>query len=82
MSRRGIIIILPSYLIISLKLCMNAHKSVDFSFPNSLWKKDFELGVEREGQDTVLHFEGGFGSICAILPMRGLGVKTGAKTKI
>ena len=32
-------------------------------------KKDFKLGVGGEGQDTSCHFEGSFGSICAILPM-------------
>ena len=32
-------------------------------------KKDFKLGIGREGQDTSRHFEGGFGSIRAILPM-------------
>ena len=32
-------------------------------------EKDFELGVGGEGQDTSRHFEGSFGSICAILPM-------------
>ena len=32
-------------------------------------KKDFELGVGGEGQDTFRHFEGSFGSILAILPM-------------
>ena len=36
---------------------------------HSLWKKDFELGVGGEGQDTSRHFEGSFGSICAILPI-------------
>ena len=45
-------------------------------------KKNFELGVGREGHDTSQHFEGSFESIRAILPMRGLGAKTGAKTKI
>ena len=29
---------------------------------------DFELGVGGEGQDTSRHFEGGFGSMHAILP--------------
>ena len=38
--------------------------------------------VGGEGQDTSWHFEGSFGSIRAILPMWGLGAKTGAKTKI
>ena len=32
-------------------------------------KKDFELGVGGEGQDTSRNFEGSFGSIHAILPM-------------
>ena len=32
-------------------------------------KKDFELGVGREGQDTYQHFDGSSGSIRAILPM-------------
>ena len=32
-------------------------------------KKDFELGVGGEGQDTSRNFEGSFGSIRAILPM-------------
>ena len=32
-------------------------------------KKDFELGVGGEGQDTSRHFEGSFGSIRAVLPM-------------
>ena len=32
-------------------------------------KKDFELGVGGEGQDTSQHFKGIFGSIRAILPM-------------
>ena len=32
-------------------------------------KKDFELGVGGEGQDTSRHFEDSFGSIRAILPM-------------
>ena len=32
-------------------------------------KKDFELGVSWEGQETSLHFEDSFGSIRAILPM-------------
>ena len=45
-------------------------------------KTDFELGVGGEGQDTSRHFEGSFWSIRAILPMRGLGAKTGAKTRI
>ena len=45
-------------------------------------KNDFELGVGGEGQDTSRNFEGSFGSIRAILPMRGLGAKTGAKTRI
>ena len=30
-------------------------------------KKDFELGVEGEGQDTSRHFEDSFGSMRAIL---------------
>ena len=33
-------------------------------------KKDFELGIGGEGQDTSRHFEGSFGSIRAILPIR------------
>ena len=45
-------------------------------------KKDFELGVGGEGQDTSRNFGGSFGSIRALLPMRGLGEKTGTKTKI
>ena len=32
-------------------------------------KKDFELGVGGEGQDTSRHFDGSFGSIRAILSM-------------
>ena len=32
-------------------------------------KNNFELGVGGEGQDTSRHFEGGFGSMRAILPM-------------
>ena len=32
-------------------------------------KKDFELGVGGEGQDTSRDFDGSFGSIRAILPM-------------
>ena len=35
----------------------------------SFWKKDFELGVGGEGQDTSRHFDGSFGSIRAVLPM-------------
>ena len=31
--------------------------------------KDFELGVGGEGQDMSRNFEGGFGSMRAILPM-------------
>ena len=34
----------------------------------SLWKK-CKLEVGGEGQDTSRHFEGGFGSMRAILPM-------------
>ena len=45
-------------------------------------KTDFELGVRGEGQDTFRHFEGSFGSIHALLPMQGLGAKTGAKFRI
>ena len=45
-------------------------------------KKDFELGVGGEGQDTSRHFGGSFGSIRAKLPMLGLRAKTGEKTKI
>ena len=45
-------------------------------------KNDFELGVGGDGQDTFRHFEGSFRSIRAILPIRGLGPKTGAKTRI
>ena len=37
--------------------------------PITLEKKDFELCVGGEGQDTSQHFEGSFGSIRAILPM-------------
>ena len=48
----------------------------------SIRKKDFELGVGGEGQDTSRNFEGSFGSIRAMLPMWGLGAKTEAKTKI
>ena len=33
----------------------------------SLWKRRFRVG--GEGQDTSRHFEGSFGSICAILLM-------------
>ena len=44
-------------------------------------KTDFELGVGGEGQDTSQHFEGSVGSIRAILPMLGLGAKTGEKPK-
>ena len=44
-------------------------------------KKDFELGVGGDSKDTSRHFEGSLGSICAILPRRGLGAKTEAKTK-
>ena len=29
----------------------------------------FGLGVGGEGQDTSRHFDGSFGSICAILPI-------------
>ena len=32
-------------------------------------KKDFELGIGGEGQDTSRNFEGSFGSIRAKLPM-------------
>ena len=32
-------------------------------------KKDFELGVGGERQDTFQNFEGSFGSIRALLPM-------------
>ena len=35
----------------------------------SFWKKDFELGVGGEGQDTSRHFDGSVGSIRAILFM-------------
>ena len=35
----------------------------------SLWKKRFELGVGGESQDTSRHFEGGFGSMNAMLTM-------------
>ena len=45
-------------------------------------KNDLELGVGGDGQDTSRPFEGSFGSIRAILPMRGHGAKTGAKTRI
>ena len=45
-------------------------------------KKDFELGVGGEDQDTSRHFEGRFGSIRAILSMWGLREKNGARTKI
>ena len=45
-------------------------------------KKDFELEVGGEGEDTSQHFEGSFGSIRAKLPMWGLEAKTGAKTRI
>ena len=31
---------------------------------------------------SAQNFEGSFGSVRALLPMRGLGAKTGAKTKI
>ena len=36
--------------------------------PITLEKKDFELGVGGEGQDTFRHFEDSFGPIRAILP--------------
>ena len=36
---------------------------------DNLKKKDFELGVGGEGQDTSRHFEGGFGSMRAIQPL-------------
>ena len=42
----------------------------------------FELGVGGDGQDTFRHFEDSFRSIRAILPIRGLGAKTGANTRI
>ena len=45
-------------------------------------KNDFELGVVGDGEDTSRHFEGSFRSIRAILPVRGLGAKNGAKTRI
>ena len=47
-------------------------------------RKDYELGVGGEGQGPghVSGFEGGFGSMRAILHMRGLRAKIGAKTKI
>ena len=32
-------------------------------------KKDFELGVQGDGQDTSRYFERRFGSVGAILPM-------------
>ena len=48
----------------------------------SLWKKDFELGVGGGGQDTSRHFEGGFGSMCAILLTEASEQKIGPKTKI
>ena len=32
-------------------------------------KRDFELGVGGEGQDTSRHFDVSFGSMRAILPM-------------
>ena len=35
----------------------------------------------REGQDTFQTFEGGFGSIRAILPMWGLRAKNGVKNQ-
>ena len=40
-------------------------------------KKDYEIEVWGEGQDTSRHFEGSFESIRAILPMWGLGAKLG-----
>ena len=43
---------------------------------------DFEIWVEGVGQDTFQPFEGGFGSMRAMLPMWGLGAKMGPKIKI
>ena len=34
-----------------------------------LGKNDFDLGVGWEGQDTSRHFEGGLGSMRAVLPI-------------
>ena len=45
-------------------------------------KKYFELGVGGEGQDTSRNFEGSFGFIRGIRPMRGLGAKLGQKPKM
>ena len=42
-------------------------------------KNDFELRVGGDGQDTPRNFEVSFGSIRAILPLCGLGAKTGEK---
>ena len=47
----------------------------------SLLKNDFELGIGGEGRDTSQHFEGSFGSICAILPCEASEQKLGQKPK-
>ena len=41
--------------------------STEFSI--NLEKIYFELGFGGEGQDTSRHFEGGFVSVCSILPI-------------
>ena len=44
-------------------------------------KHDFDLWVGGDGLDKYQQLEGGFGSISAILPMRGLRAKNGSKAE-
>ena len=47
----------------------------------NLWKVDFELKVGGRGKDMYQQLEGGFGSINPMLPMLGLGAKSGPKNQ-
>ena len=45
-----------------------------------IWKHDFDPWVGGDGLDMNQQLECGFGSMCAILSMWGLGPKNGSKT--
>ena len=50
-----------------------------FNFENTILSSGF--GMMAWALDIYLQFESGFGSMRAMLPMRGLGAKKGPKTK-
>ena len=55
------------------KVCISGFR------PIALEKKDFELGVERGGQDTSGHFEGDLGPYVQYCPIEASEQKIGQK---